>query len=73
MPITKLVALDQTNGTGGFVGFGAGVQSTNVYLEFVTMEPRDRIDFIVNVFAALPTANDLTIGNRTASSVRFFT
>lgn len=71
--ITRIVALDQTNGTGGIVfqTFGGiGQNFVHLYLESIMLD--SKIDFIVNIFGEPPHSNDYVIGNITHLSVLLY-
>lgn len=68
--ITRLEALDQTNGSGGhvnFVGGGVGYRHTDLY--FSAWYEGSSIDFIVNVFGEPVQSNDVILGESYATNV----
>lgn len=71
-PITRIVALDQTNGTGGFVDVAMGLNELHAYIEFVNVGT-EIIDFIIHVYNEWQSSNDLIIGEQTDNNVLLLT
>lgn len=69
-PITRLVALDQTNGTGGFVNHIAGLGAHSAHIEFINLSAGidASIDYIVHVYNEPQRPNDVHIGDLTPRS-----
>lgn len=68
--ITRLRALDQSNGTGGFIeSIRGGLSTQQVTVQLESIERGNAIDFLFYIWAEPVPPNDFFMGNMTAKSI----
>lgn len=69
--ISRVEALDQSNGTGGFVSwFNGGVSFRYLIIRFEPVDSMNgTIDFVLNILTEPLIQNDFIVGNKTGNSV----
>lgn len=69
--ISRIEALDQSNGTGGFVSwYNGGVSFRHVIIRFESVDSTNgTIDFVLNILAEPLIQNDFILGHKTVNSV----
>lgn len=68
--VSRLEAIDQSNGTGGFISFiRGGLTTRQVIVELESIETGSTIDFLFNIYAEPMPPNDFIEGILTPTSV----